>query len=55
MACREGRLKAYLFTRERGSSYRLGRTGERMPRLLAGETSRSLGGGDLSRGRGERV
>jgi hypothetical protein len=49
------KFEAYLFTRERGSSYRLGRTGERTPRLLAGDTSRSLGGGDLSRGRGERV
>lgn len=44
----------YLLTRERDSSYRLDRTGERIPRLLAGEMSRSLGGGDLSR-RGERV
>jgi len=26
-----------------------------MPRLLAGEASRVRGGGDLSRGRGERV
>lgn len=48
-------LRAYLLMRERGSSYRLGRTGERMPLLLAGEASRVLGGGDLSRGRGERV
>lgn len=48
-------VTAHLFTRERGSSYRLGRTGERTPRLLAGDASRSLGGGDLSRGRGERV
>lgn len=46
----------YLLIRERGSSYLLGRIGERIPRLLAGETSRSLSGsGDLSRGRGERV
>lgn len=41
--------------RERGSSYRLARTGERTPLLRAGEASRVLGGGDLSRGRGERV
>lgn len=46
---------AYLLMRERGSSYRLARTGERMPLLLAGEASRVLSGGDLSRGRGERV
>jgi hypothetical protein len=42
-------------TLERGSSYRPARTGDRTPRLLAGDASRSLGGGDLSRGRGERV
>jgi hypothetical protein len=43
-----------LCARERGSSYRLLRRGDRIPRLLAGEGSLSLGGGDLSR-RGERV
>jgi hypothetical protein len=46
---------AYLLIRDRGSSYRLARIGDRTPLLLAGETSRALGNGDLSRGRGERV
>jgi hypothetical protein len=48
-------ILTYLLTLDRGSSYRATRTGERTPRLLAGEASRSLGSGDLSRGRGERV
>jgi hypothetical protein len=45
---------SYLWARERGSSYRLPRGGDRIPRLGTGEGSRSLRGGDLSRTRGER-